>query len=96
MPLEAPLAVTLNAEALRPLIVEVVREVLAQVRDAEARLPDKIAFTEPEAARLLSLNVWQLRDERLRGRIVASGVVGRRVRYRREDLVQYLTERKTA
>jgi hypothetical protein len=86
--------VTFNPEVLRPLIKEIVAEVLAQLKDAEARLPDKLAYSEPEAARLLGLNPWQLRDERLRGRIHASAVVGGRVRYRREALVHYLAERK--
>ena len=59
-----------------------------------ATLPDKLAFTEAEAARLLSLNTHQLRDERLRGRITASKIVGNRIAYRREDLLEYLTSRR--
>ena len=87
---------TLNIEpgALRPLVAEIVREVLTQLDEAQARLPDKLAFSEAEAARLLGLAPHQLRDERLRGRIAASTIVGRRVRYTRDDLVRYLTDRR--
>jgi hypothetical protein len=86
--------VSLDAEALRPLIQEVVAEVLAQLREAEAKLPEKLCYSEQEAARLLSLNVWQLRDERLRGRISASAIVGKRIRYARQDLIAYLASRR--
>jgi hypothetical protein len=37
----------------------------------------------------------QLRDERLRGKITASKIVGGRIRYTREDLVQYLLTHRT-
>jgi hypothetical protein len=85
----------IDGAALRPLIAEVVREVLAQLKDAEAALPpDKLAFTEAEAARLLGLNPWQLRDERRRGRITASAIVGNRIRYSRADLLAYLADRR--
>jgi hypothetical protein len=85
----------IDGAVLRPLIAEVVREVLAQLRKADAALPEgKLAFSEAEAARLLGLNPWQLRDERLRGKITAAKVVGRRVQYSREDLVAYLTGRR--
>jgi hypothetical protein len=36
----------------------------------------------------------QLRDERLRGRIGASQIVGRRWRYTRDDLLRYLQSRR--
>ena len=62
---------------------------------ARATLPDKLAFTEAEAARLLSLNTHQLRDERLRGRITASKIVGNRIAYRREDLLHQTSRRIT-
>jgi hypothetical protein len=86
---------SIDAEALRPLVRAVVAEVLAQVEGARASLPDRLAFSEPEAARLLGLAPHQLRDERQRGRITASQVVGRRIRYTRADLEQYLAARRT-
>jgi hypothetical protein len=84
----------LDAEALRPLISAVVAETLAAVENVRATLPDKLAFTEAEAARLLSLRTHQLRDERLRGRIEASVGPGRKVLYTREQLLGYLASRK--
>jgi hypothetical protein len=87
-------ALTFNAESLRPLVAEIVQEALARFETARATLPDKLAFGEQEAARLLSLQPYQLRDERLRGRIAASVGPGRRVLYRRADLENYLLGRR--
>jgi hypothetical protein len=85
----------LPAEALEPLIRHVVEEVLAKVEADRARLDgERVCYSEPEAAALLGLAPHQLRDERRRGRIAASSIVGRRVRYTREDLVQYLRGRR--
>ena len=89
------LNVTLDADALRPVIEAAVAETLARLRDDEARLGDRMAFDEPTAAWLLSLEHHQLRDERLRGRITASTIVGRRIRYLREDLLAYLGRNRT-
>jgi len=91
----AALSLTLDHEALRPLIAEVVAQVLAQVEVDRARLGnDRLCYSEPEAAALLGLNPHQLRDERRRGNIGASQVVGRRVRYSRDDLLAYLASRR--
>ncbi len=89
------LNVTLDAESLRPVIEAAVAETLARLRDDEAHVGDRMAFDEPTAARLLSLEPHQLRDERLRGRITASTIVGRRIRYQREDLLAYLGRNRT-
>jgi hypothetical protein len=84
----------LDADALRPLIAAVVTETLAAVDSARSALPEKLAYSEAEAARLLSLHTHQLRDERLRGRIEASVGPGRKVLYTREQLLNYLASRK--
>ena len=68
----SPFALTLPPEALRPLIREVVVEVLDQFRQAEARTDGRLCYSEAEAARLLGLEPHVLRDERLRGRIGAA------------------------
>lgn len=86
--------INLDAETLTPIVQAVAREMLAQLVGEQAKLADKLCYSEPEAARLLSLQPHQLRDERLRGRIKASKVVGRRVRYLREDLLAYLMSRR--
>jgi hypothetical protein len=86
-------ALTIGPEALRPLITEIVREVVAQLATDKATLPDKI-YTEAEAAAWLQLREHSLRDERLRGKIQASRIVGRRVRYQQADLLRYLEGRR--
>jgi hypothetical protein len=73
---------------------EVATQVLAILDADRARLDDRIAYCEEAAARLLELEPHQLRDERRRGRITASTVVGRRIRYTRADLLEYLRRRR--
>ena len=93
----APLAsavFNLDVKALRPLVELVVAEVLARLEADRPSLDGRLAFGEEEAARLLSLAPHALRDERLRGKIMASQVVGRRIRYTREDLIRYLMGRR--
>jgi hypothetical protein len=91
---QAGVALQLPLEALKPLIAEVVQEALRQLDAARAALVDRLGYSEEEAARLLSLAPHVLRDERLRGRIQASQIVGRRIRYTRDDLVSYLMVRR--
>ncbi len=89
------LNLSIPPEALKPLVRDIVAEAIAQMEAARAAVPDgKLAYSEPEAAALLGLRVHQLRDERRRGRIQASVIVGRRVRYQRDDLLTYLRERR--
>ena len=83
------------AEALRPVIAEVVREVLAHVEADRAQLGAKEVYSEAEAAAYIGVNEWSLRDERKRKRITASVIVGRRIRYTRADLMRYLAARRT-
>lgn len=87
--------VTFTPDDLRPLIEAVIVETIARLRDDEAQLGDVLAFDEPTAARMLSLKPHQLRDERLRGRITASVIVGGRIRYLRGDLLTYLQRKRT-
>jgi excisionase family DNA binding protein len=86
-----------DAEVLRPLVRQIVAEVVAQLEHDRAQIPDgPLAYSEEEAARLLGLEPHVLRDERRRGKIGASRIVGRRVRYTREDLTGYLAGRRTS
>lgn len=94
MPTNPPFSFSLDHSALAPLVRQVVAEALAALEAERATIPDRLAFSEPEAARLLGLNVWVLRGERLRGRIKASKIVGRRIRYLRSDLLDYLVQRR--
>jgi len=87
--------VSIATDDLRDFIKAVVSETLGELERAGP--PNgRIAFSEPEAAALIGLLPHQLRDERLRGRIEASQVVGRRVRYLRADLLEYLARGRQA
>jgi len=92
----APAALQLAVEPalLEPLIRAIVEQTIARLDQAREVLPDKIAFGEAEAARLLSLHPHQLRDARLRGEIEASVGPGRKILYSRADLLAYLTTRR--
>jgi hypothetical protein len=90
MPEQPAFNIWIPAESLRPWIFEIVSETFKQQEAARAAIPERIAFSEAEAARLISLNVHQLRDERRRGRVGFSRIVRGRIRYTREDLINYL------
>jgi hypothetical protein len=83
-----------HLEALRPLIRTIAAEVASELQNASAALPERMCYSEPEAARLLGLQPHQLRDERLRGRLVGSRIVGGRIRYERAELLRYLADRR--
>ncbi len=87
--------VNIDSAELAPIIEATVTATMARLREQETALGDQLAFSEPKAARLLELEPHQLRDERLRGRIAASQIVGRRIRYLRADLVEYLARHRT-
>lgn len=86
---------SVDHETLRPIITATIAETLAVIRQAETDLGDRLAVDETEAARMLGLERHQLRDERGRGRIGCSQIVGRRIRYTREDLLAYLAASRT-
>ena len=78
---------------LRPLIKAVLSEALPELLKQELLrdvLDGRIAYTEPEAAKKLGLNPWQLRDIRLANKIGHTRIVGKRVRYLPADLIAYL------
>jgi helix-turn-helix protein len=92
-----PLSLHVDTEALRPLVREIVAEVLDRLEGDRAKLSaGRLAYSEEEAARLLGLEPHVLRDERRRGRIGASSIVGRRIRYTHDDLLAYLESRRVA
>lgn len=90
------LNISIGTKELEPLIRQVIEQTVRAMEDERARLPgDRLAYSEEEAASLLGLEPHVLRDERRRGRIAASSIVGRRIRYTRDDLLAYLRERRT-
>lgn len=84
------LSLSLDANALRDLVQTVVAETVAALDADKVKLGERLAYSEAEAAELLGLHQHQLRDERNRGRIGASMIVGKRIRYSRQDLLDYL------
>jgi hypothetical protein len=52
----------LDAAVLEPIIRKVVAETITQMEAERAKLGDRLAYSEPEAARLLGLREHQLRD----------------------------------
>lgn len=80
----------LTSEEIRPLVQEVVRAVLDEMDQLKHLIHGKLALTEEQAAELLDLNPWQLRDLRLAGKIGFTRIVGNRVRYTLQDLLLYL------
>lgn len=85
---------TFSEADLKPLVEAIVATALLSLAKDQAAIGDRLAIPEAEAARLLSLQPHQLRDERLRGRIAASRIVNRRIRYSRQDLLEYLTRNR--
>src|SRR5262249_58504706 len=91
VPSNPPLALAVDSDSLKALVRAVVAEVISELEQARQQIPEgRLAYSEPEAAAMLGLQPHVLRDLRLRGEIRASQVVGRRIRYVREDLVAYL------
>jgi len=88
--------ITCDPEALRQIIRAVVAEALAALEADRVKLePDRLAYGEAEAARLLGLAWHQLRDARRLGRIGYSIGPGRRILYTPADLATYLAARRT-
>jgi hypothetical protein len=85
----------LSPNELKPIVAEIVAEVVAQLDADRAKLADAEAFNETTGAKMLGLNVHQLRDERLRGRIGHSKIVGGQIRYTRADILAYLNKNRS-
>jgi hypothetical protein len=81
-----------NLAALQPYLDEILRLVRAEREQEHAlSLPGgRLAVDEKEAAVLLGLNPWQLRDLRWEGHIDHHRIVGGRVRYTAQHLRDYL------
>ena len=78
---------------LRPLIDTIVAAAIEQIQEQRAMLADRLAYPEPEAAALLGMESYVLRDARLRGELVGSRV-GKRVLYARAELLRFLDKRR--
>jgi hypothetical protein len=79
------LTIQVDADALRPLIEAVVRDVVERLGD-----DGRIGYSEVEAAAMLGVPRHTLRDCRLRNEVQAARV-GKQVRYARSELIRLLT-----
>lgn len=80
----------IDPDELKALVRDIVASVLHEVEQHRLLVNGKLALAEPEAAELLALHPWQLRDVRLAGKIGHTRIVGNKVRYTVEDLRAYL------
>jgi Helix-turn-helix domain len=83
----------IDSAELRPVIEAVVAQVMTDLEKPTRLFNGRLAVTETEAADMLGLHPWQLRDLRLAGNIGYCRIVGNRIRYTREDLLGYLRQR---
>ena len=79
----------LNDSALASLISQVVSDALSKLEEDRLRVGGRLAYTEAEAAALLGVERYVLRDCRLRGEVTGSKV-GKRIVYSRDELLELL------
>lgn len=84
--------IRLDPSELQPMVQSIVAEVLRELEKHRQVHDGRLAYSEAEAADLLGLNQWQLRDLRLAGKIAHARIVGNRIRYTLDDLKAYLRQ----
>jgi hypothetical protein len=82
-----------DREDLRPLVELAVTEALDRMEEERAKVSGRLAFTEGEAAALLGVRPYVLRDCRRRGE-VQGAKVGSKIVYTRADLLEFLDRQK--
>ena len=82
-----------DREELRPLVQLAVAEALDRMEAERVKLSGRLAYTEPEAAALLGVKPYVLRDCRRRGELLGAKV-GSKIVYTRDDLVEFLERQK--
>ena len=78
---------------LRPLIDAIVSSTVDRLESQAAKLGEKLAYLEPDAAGLIGVESYVLRDARLRGEIVGCRI-GKKVCYQRGELLKFLQNRR--
>ena len=86
------LKIQFDQEDLRPLVHLAVAEALDRMEAERAKLNGRLALTEPEAAVLLGVKPYVLRDCRRRGELQLK--VGSRIVYTRADLLEFWSDRR--
>jgi hypothetical protein len=87
------LKIEFDENDLRPLVKLAVAEAMDRLETERAKFNGRLAFTEPEAAVLLGVRAYVLRDCRRRGEIEGSKV-GSKIVYTRADLLEFLDRQK--
>lgn len=85
--------ISFNQSDLVPLVEAIVAATLQRLEADRQKVSGRLAYTEPEAASILSLRRHVLRDARLRGEIAGSRV-GKRILYEHEELLRFLRRRR--
>lgn len=84
-----------DAEDLRPLVTEILRQTLTECHHLTEGNEPRLAWSEADAAKLVGMQRWQLRDRRLEGQVLATKV-GRSWFYTKEELMKLFTEKRRA
>jgi len=82
-----------DTDELRPLVQLAVAEALERMEEERAKLAGRLAYTEPEAAALLGVKPYVLRDCRRRGELDGAKV-GSKIVYTRAELLGFLERQK--
>ena len=85
--------IQLDQQDIEPLVHLAVAEAMNRLEEERAKFSGRLAFTEPEAAALLGVKPYVLRDCRRRGELQAAKV-GSKIVYTRTDLVEFLDRQK--
>ena len=87
------LKIQFDQDDLRPLVHLAVAEALDRMEEERAKLNGRLALTEPEAAALLGVKPYVLRDCRRRGELQGAKI-GSKIVYARPDLLAFLDRQK--
>lgn len=87
------MTIQFNQDDLRPLVHLAVAEALDCMEAERAKLNGRLALTESEAAALLGVKPYVLRDCRRRGELQGAKV-GSKIVYTRADLLDFLDHQK--
>lgn len=80
-------------QLVRPLAEQLIAALADRLDHRADQASDRLAYSEAEAAALLGVQRYVLRDARLRGEIVGCRI-GKGIRYEREELLDFLRRRR--
>ena len=80
-------------QLVQPLAEQLIAALADRLDQRADQASDRLAYSEAEAAALLGVQRYVLRDARLRGEI-AGCRIGKGIRYEREELLDFLRRRR--